>query len=68
MCCEPACPHQIKPVRTMLENQKDNLLAFTAQLDRELANLAQDWQISTTTAQESPGAIPTGAGPKAVVS
>jgi hypothetical protein len=49
---EPACPHQIKPVRTMLENQKDNLLAFSAQLDRDLENLAHDWQISTATAQE----------------
>ena len=49
---ESACPHQIKPVRTMLENQRDNLLAFSAQLDRDLENLAQDWQISTATAQE----------------
>jgi hypothetical protein len=49
---EPACPHQIKPVRTMLENQRDNLLAFTAQLDRDLENLAQDWQISTATVRE----------------
>jgi hypothetical protein len=49
---EPACPHQIKPVRTMLENQRDNLLAFTAQLDRDLESLAQDWQISTAAARE----------------
>jgi hypothetical protein len=49
---EPACPHQIKPVRTMLENQRDNLLAFTVQLDRDLENLAQEWQISTATARE----------------
>jgi len=49
---ESACPHQIKPVRTMLENQRDNLLAFTVQLDRDLENLAQDWQISVATALE----------------
>ena len=49
---ESACPHQIKPVRTMLENQRDNLLAFAVQLDRDLENLAQDWQISVTTARE----------------
>ena len=49
---ESACPHQIKPVRTMLENQGDNLLAFTVQLDRDLENLAQDWQISMATARE----------------
>ena len=23
---EPACPHRIRPVRTLLENQRDNLL------------------------------------------
>jgi hypothetical protein len=49
---ESACPNQIKPVRTMLENQGDNLLAFTVQLDRDLENLAQNWQISTATARE----------------
>ena len=49
---ESACLHQIKPVRTMLENQGDNLLAFAAQLDRNLENLAQDWQISVATARE----------------
>jgi hypothetical protein len=49
---ESACPHQIKPVRTMLENQRDNLLAFTVQLDRDLENLAQDWQIGMATARE----------------
>ena len=49
---ESACPHQIKPVRTMLENQGDNLLAFTVQLDRDLEHLAQNWQISTATARE----------------
>ena len=49
---ESACPHQIKPVRTMLENQRDNLLAFTVQLDRDLENLAQDWQIGTATVRE----------------
>jgi hypothetical protein len=49
---ESACPHKIKPVRTMLENQGDNLLAFTVQLDRELENLAQDWRINTATVRE----------------
>jgi transposase-like protein len=49
---EPACPQRIRPVRTMLENQGDNLLAFAVQLDRDLANLAQEWQISVTTARE----------------
>jgi len=49
---ESACPHRIRPVRTMLENQGDNLLAFAVQLDRDLANLAQDWQMSVATARE----------------
>jgi hypothetical protein len=49
---ESACPHRIKPVRTLLEKQRDNLLAFAVELDRELAALAPKWQISVTTARE----------------
>jgi hypothetical protein len=49
---ESACPHRIRPVRTLLENQRDNLLAFAADLDRDLTTLAQEWQISVTTARE----------------
>ena len=49
---EPACPHRIRPVRTLLENQRDNLLAFAVELDRDLAALAQEWQIRVTTARE----------------
>ena len=36
----------------MLENQGTNLLAFAVQLDRDLDNLAQDWEISIATARE----------------
>ena len=49
---ESACPHRIRPVRTLLEKQRDNLLAFAVELDRDLAALAQEWQISVTTARE----------------
>ena len=49
---ELACPHRIKPIRTMLENQGENLLAFATQLDLDLTNLAQDWRIDVATAQE----------------
>jgi hypothetical protein len=49
---EGACPHRIRPVRTMLANQRDDLLAFAAELDRELAALAREWQIGVTTARE----------------
>ncbi len=36
----------------MLENQRGNLLAFAVALDRDLTTLAQEWQISVTTARE----------------
>jgi transposase-like protein len=49
---ESACPHRIKPVRIMLENQGENLLGFAVELDRGLAALAQEWQISEATARE----------------
>ena len=49
---ESACPHRIRPVRTLLENQRDNLLAFAVDLDRDLTSLAHEWQISVTTARE----------------
>ena len=49
---ESACPHRIRPVRILLENQRDNLLAFAGALDRELAALAQEWEIRVTTARE----------------
>ena len=49
---ESACPDRIRPVRTLLEKQRDNLLAFAVELDRELAALAQEWQIRVTTARE----------------
>jgi hypothetical protein len=49
---EPACPHRIRPVRTLLENQRDDLLAFAVELDRDLAALAREWRIGVTTARE----------------
>jgi hypothetical protein len=49
---ESACPHRIKPMRTLLENQGENLLAFAQKLDGDLTVLAQEWQISVTTARE----------------
>jgi hypothetical protein len=49
---EPACPHRIKPVRQLLENQREHLLAFAVGLDRELAALARRWQIGRATARE----------------
>jgi hypothetical protein len=49
---EPACPHRIRPVRRLLENQRDHLLAFAVGLDRDLGALAQQWQIGSATARE----------------
>jgi hypothetical protein len=49
---EPDCPHRIGPIRTLLENQRENLLSFAVELDRDLAALAQEWEISVTTARE----------------
>jgi hypothetical protein len=43
---EPLCPHRLKPVRTMLQNQRDALLAFAQQLDHDLAELAQEFAVS----------------------
>jgi hypothetical protein len=49
---ESACSHRIKPVRQLLENQRAPLLAFAVELDRDLAALAQQWQIGSATARE----------------
>jgi hypothetical protein len=48
---EPACPHRIKPVRQLLENQRDHLLAFAVELDCDLAALARQWKIGPETAR-----------------
>lgn len=37
---EGQCPHRLHPIVRMLVNQRDDLLAFAAQLDRALAALA----------------------------
>ena len=39
---KPHCPHRIRPVRCLLENQRDDLLAFAQQLDQDLQALAED--------------------------
>ncbi|MGK7914542.1 MAG: hypothetical protein AB4038_03220 [Prochloraceae cyanobacterium] len=42
---EALCLHRIRPVRTALENQKEDLLAFAAVLDGKLTNISQRFQI-----------------------
>ncbi len=39
------CPHRLSPVCTLLKNHHDELLAFAAQLDQDVANLAADFQV-----------------------
>jgi hypothetical protein len=43
---EDQCEHRIRPVRVLLENQRSNLLAFAEQLDKDMAALAVEWQVS----------------------
>ncbi len=46
-------PHRIGPVVRALTNQRDDLLAFAAQLDQDLANLAAEFQLPVTTVREA---------------
>jgi hypothetical protein len=48
---EVQCPHRLRPVRTLLENQRDALLAFAAALDQDLAALAEAFAVPVTTAR-----------------
>ena len=49
---EPMCPQRIGPVRRLLENQRDDLLAFAKQLDEELASLGQELQVASAVLRE----------------
>jgi hypothetical protein len=48
---EPLCPHRIGPVVRALANQRDDLLAFAAQLDQDLAVLAAEFHVAVKTAR-----------------
>jgi hypothetical protein len=49
---EPLCSHRIRPVRVLLENQRQALLAFAKQLDVELQALAAEYAVPTTLVEE----------------
>jgi hypothetical protein len=49
---EPHCPHKIRPVRCLLENQRQPLLAFAQQLDADLRGLAEEWAVPATLVDE----------------
>jgi len=40
------CPHRLEPTCRMLENQRDDLLAFARRLDQDLEVLGQEFQVS----------------------
>jgi hypothetical protein len=49
---EPHCPHRIRPVRCLLENQRDALLAFAKELDQDLQALAEEFAVPATLVEE----------------
>ena len=49
---ESLCTHRIGPVVRALKNQRDQLLAFAAQLDQDLAGLAVQFQLPVATLRE----------------
>jgi hypothetical protein len=50
---ETLCPDRVAPVRKRLENQRDDLLAFAAQLDRDLCRLAARHEAPAHLAREA---------------
>ena len=42
---EPLLPHRISPVRKALENQRDDLLTFVADIDLKLENVANEFNV-----------------------
>jgi hypothetical protein len=49
---EPRCPHRIGPVVRALRNQRDDLLAFVAALDEQLAAVAKEYEVSPASVRE----------------
>jgi hypothetical protein len=49
---EQQCEHRIRPVRSMLVNQGKDLLAFSAELDKDVRTLAGQWSVSEQTVRE----------------
>jgi hypothetical protein len=41
----PLCPHRLAPICRLLENQRENLLAFARVLDEELERLGEEFHI-----------------------
>ncbi len=71
---EPLAPHRIKPVRVMLENQGDALLAFAKQIDQRLEALALGMKLPIGPLREllsvlakDPDGLPETSGSRAVL-
>ncbi len=50
---EPLCAHKIGPVRCLLENQRDSLLAFAKQLDEDLQALTEAFAVPAAVVEET---------------
>ena len=48
----PHCPHRLSPVYTLLKNHRDELLAFAWQLDRDLTDLAVEFEVPVAIVRE----------------
>lgn len=48
----PRCPHRLTPVIRTLRNQRDDLLAFAAELDLSLAELATEHHVSVAVVRD----------------
>jgi DNA repair exonuclease SbcCD ATPase subunit len=48
----PQCPHRLQPVCTLLQNHRDQLLAFALQLDEDLAQLAAEFEVPVAIVRE----------------
>jgi hypothetical protein len=48
----PLCPHRLGPVCTLLQNHRDQLLAFAEQLDQDLIDLAAEFGVPLAIVRE----------------
>jgi hypothetical protein len=48
----PLCPHRLGPVCTLLQNHRDQLLAFAWQLDQDLTDLAAEFEVPVAIVRE----------------
>jgi hypothetical protein len=46
------CPHRLNPVCTLLQNHRDQLLAFARQLEQDLADLAAEFEVPVAIVRE----------------